>query len=215
MLNTINNKNNSEYANPVFWVPFVVMEMGVRKFQRCVFEYLVPGMKMTNTYFFDIPVYRLAQERYTDEMDSFVEKRIQTTFECDGVAKSFRARQPNRVDVLRDHLCSTYGVWNFNEIIGYIRLYFSGSQILGEYWQMMGQKILRTRRKVFERRTGKLVAEIDIPAQSTDPVICELIRGYLASCAKKLKSRHVDTSCFDATAPYIRWRDLLEQQLVR
>ena len=171
---------------------------------------------MADIYFSDIPVYRLPQERYTDEMRSFVEKKIQTTFECDRVSKSFSARQPNRVDDLRDHHRLTYGgVWNFNEIIGYIRLYFLGSQIRGEYWQMNGQKIRRTRRKVFERRTGKLVAEIDVPAQSTDLVICELIRGYLASCAKELKGRHLDTGCFDATAPYVRWRDLLEQQLVR
>ena len=190
--------------------------MGGRKFQCCVSDIkFLGGRAMADIYFADIPVYRLTQERYIGEMDSFVEKEIQTSFGCDKAAESFCTRYPNRVDAFRDDLCLTYGVWDFNEIIGYIRLYFSGSQIRGEYWQMKGQKIRRTRRKIFERRTGKLAVEVDVPGQSTDQVICELIRSYLAGCAKELKGRHLDTSRFDATAPYVRWRDLLHQQLVR
>ena len=72
---------------------------------------------------------------------------------------------------------------------------------------MRAKQIRRTRRKIFEWRTWKLAPELDVPDHATDDAICELIRQYLTDCTKELKGRYLDTSRFDATASYIRWRD--------
>ena len=163
---------------------------------------------MTNIYFADIPVYRLPPDRYVQDIGSFVEKGVRSTYGDDDAAKNFIARYPRKVDSLRDDLRLKFGgVWTFNEIIGYVRLYFSGTQILGEYWQMRGKQIRRTRRKIFEWRTWKLAPEIDVPVHATDDAIYELIRIYLADCTKELNGRYLDTAHFYATASYIRWRD--------
>ena len=56
-----------------------------------------------------------------------------------------------------------FGTWRFNEIIGYVRLYFRGSQVLGEYYAVKRSRHVLTRHKTLIRRTHKLGPEHQIP----------------------------------------------------
>jgi hypothetical protein len=165
---------------------------------------------MGNIYFADIAVYRLSQEQYKTEMGRLVKKEISTVYGTDKTAKEFLVRHPDKVENCRDRIWNAYGGWGFNEIVAHIRMYFSGTQILGEYCQIKAKRIRRTRTKVFDFVTWKLVSEIDIPLQATDHEIYQLISTYLSNCADKLSNRHIDTSHFDMWAPHVKWRDLLE-----
>lgn len=80
---------------------------------------------VTPRYFFDVPVYRLPEERYYRERDKSIESAIYPEGSPSNEAmRAKEAADPNHNIAFRDHLQRTYGgCWRFNEIIGYIRLH--------------------------------------------------------------------------------------------
>lgn len=161
-------------------------------------------------YFFDVPVYRLAEEKYYSDQNEFIDS---TLFPKDD-SYSAKLRELERNDrniniAIRDHLWRIYGgSWRFNEIVGYIRLHFLGSQIRGEYFGVKKKRIVRTRRKLLEYQTWKLAPEINIPGDSTSAEIFILIMDYVVDCKKELKGRELDTEILEFIGPYTDWRQL-------
>lgn len=149
------------------------------------------GMK----HFFDLPVYRLAREIYYQQRAEYVE----------GVLAPKNSTQTEEL-CIRDHLERSYGgIWEFNEIIGYIRLYFLGTQVRGEYFSVSKKRVVRTRTKTFEYQAWKLAPEVDIPHPFTQETILCSIREYINACKKELPKRYIDTSMFEAIAVNVSW----------
>jgi hypothetical protein len=145
--------------------------------------------------FFDVPVYRLPLAEYDRQQKAFIDK-----------ASAHIA--PNQA-ALRQHLWERYGgCWLFNEIVGYIRLHFLGSQIRGEYFAVNRRRIVRTRKKQFEYLTHKLAPEVSIKQPIGDQTIEAAIRQYLSDCQRELTQRHVDTKTLEVLAKHIKWYDL-------
>ena len=156
---------------------------------------------MDMLFFFDIPVYRLPKEKYYAERESSIEKQMYGTDpEEIAIRKAFYERNADSAILFRDHLEKTYGgPWDFNEIVGYIRLHFLGSQIRGELW---------TRQKLFLYQTHKVVPEKDIPFPASNEEIYRIICEYLEDAEKELNGRFVDTSTFERLGRYIDWNTL-------
>ena len=155
-------------------------------------------------YFYDIPVYRLTKEKYSRDQEEYIDKRVYgTPFRMECSLRDELASQQ------RAHLWKNYGgTWLFNEIIGYIRLHFCGTQVRGEYYAVQRKRIVRTRRKQLEYRTWKLAPEREVPSSASSEVIYQLVLEYLDACRKQLKPRYVDTSGFERVGPYINWNAL-------
>ena len=148
-------------------------------------------------YFFDIPVYRLTREKYDADQKAYIEKNL--------AGSNF---QGSTATTWETHFWQKYGgAWVFNEIIGFIRLHFLGSQIRGEWWRVGGKRIMRSRTRRFEFRDVKVVYEEAIPTAGTSQQIYEAILAYLkrAQEDKYLKRFHVDTSVFERIGPYVDW----------
>ncbi len=119
-----------------------------------------------------------------------------------------RKDHPSIEDGFKNHHRSSYGGdWEFNEIIGYIKLFFFGSQVRGEYWSTKPQRKVRTRRKEFEYKAHKLVAESKI-WNNTNEGILSAIEDYLSRCQSKLTNRHVDLREFEVLKNHIDWISL-------
>ena len=72
--------------------------------------------------FFDVPVYRLPKAKYEAQQDAYVQKIILVGDRY--VQENYRAH-PEQKEYMERHLRGSYGgCWLFNEIIGFIRLYF-------------------------------------------------------------------------------------------
>ena len=96
-------------------------------------------------YFFDVPVYRLARKRYEDELEKSINKAM-----CPHeMEQAFYEQNPKRAMAFRDDMQKIYGgCWDYNEIIGYIKMHFLGSQIRGEYFGVKAKRIVKTRRNI-------------------------------------------------------------------
>ncbi|EHR40655.1 hypothetical protein [Alishewanella jeotgali] len=151
-------------------------------------------------YFLVIPVYRLPESEYFSKMNDDFERLISKSWDA-----SFRHSNPSLVENWRKSHRSSYGGdWEFNEVIGYIKLFFMGSQVRGEYWSTEPRRKVKTRKKQFEFKAHKLVAECEIWDKTNDGVLAA-IEDYLSRCKKKLKGRHIDLREFESLKAHIDW----------
>jgi hypothetical protein len=77
---------------------------------------------------------------------------------------------PEIVRQIESHANRVYGgQWIYNEIIGFVRLYFDGSQVLGAYFRTSAKRISKTRKKTFEWIAHKLAPEVELPYEPGRP----------------------------------------------
>ncbi len=156
-----------------------------------------------DNYFMVIPVYRLSEDKYYSQMNEDFEKLISRSWDI-----NFRRNNPDMVESWRiSHRSSYGGDWEFNEVVGHIKLFFMGSQIRGEYWGTEPQRKVRTRKKKFEFKAHKLVAEGAIWEKTSDGVLAA-IEEYLSRCKEELKGRYIDLREFEALKNYVNWFDV-------
>lgn len=165
---------------------------------------------MSVRYFFDVPVYRLAEERYYREREAHIDRVLYPPESPHSAAmrEKDKADPNNRVGFI-DHLQRSYGgCWRFNEIVGYIRLHFLGSQVRGEYYGLNRKRVVRTRTRTLEYLAWKLAPEVDIPYPVTSEGVHRAVSEYLDSCKTELPGRHIDTELFETVAKHIDWEAL-------
>ena len=166
---------------------------------------------MNHAYFYDLPVYRLERESYYAQRDSHVDAVV---YQVGTSAESF-LREQERTDPqahvgIRSHLELAYGgCWEFNEVIGYIRLHFLGTQVRGEYFSSAKKRLVRTRNRTLLWRTWKLVPEVEIENPDNSASVLEAIRDYIARCKLHLPRRYIDDEQFEVLAPHVNWSALL------
>jgi hypothetical protein len=166
-------------------------------------------------YFFDIPVYRLPEKRYYAERDADTDRKMYPRDDpLSEMKRNFYQRDRElRLTALELYRREYGGIWRYNEIIGFIRLHFMGSQIRGEYFCIDAKRIVRTRRKIFEWRTHKLAPEVSVPPEAASEQIFDLVKEYLGRCKRELRKRHIDTAILDTLGPYIDWKRLYTDRL--
>jgi len=165
---------------------------------------------------YDVPVYRLPKDKYESQQKAFIERELKINGGKFG-EEMYRCF-PDVKTKDENHLWKIYGGnWIFNEIIGFIRLFFLSTQIRGEYWPIIAKKITRTRRKIFRPLGHEITHPETIPPGSSNQDIYNLILKFLTrtQCEKELKKRHVYTSLLENIGPYVDWNALLEEQFRR
>ena len=157
-------------------------------------------------YIFILPVYRVEEEKYYADLNEDFERLV-----SDGWDQEFRDKYYSLVQGWRNHHHASYGgAWNFNEIVGYIKLYFLGTQVRGEYWSTIPKRKVKTRKKQFEYKTHKLYVEIEIREKSKEGILAA-IEEYLEGCRRELKNRHIDRKEFDKLKNHIDWPAVFDE----
>ncbi|WP_148045608.1 hypothetical protein [Salinisphaera orenii] len=170
---------------------------------------------MLGKYFFDLPVYRLPRDEYYEQRQAYIDSVIFPA--NDPAAAEFRIAQekddPSAYVAIRDHLERSYGgCWEFNEIIGYIRLHFLGSQVRGDYFAVSKQRVTRTRRNTLEYQTWKLAPEVEVHRPQSREGILEAVFQYIDDCRREVPRRFIDASRFEEIAEFIDWQSLIADQ---
>lgn len=157
-----------------------------------------------NKYFCELPVYRLSRENYFLEQKSFYKKYYE-----EHITKNGRVKPPVSFEDFFEKALRLNDIWKYNEITGYIKLYFSGQQIRGEYYQHNVTHIRKTRKKKFAWITHKLAPEINILKMSDEEIYTSII-NYIDSCGKELKNRYIDDDSFRHIGKYVQWNYLIQ-----
>jgi len=157
--------------------------------------------------FFDLPIYRLTEDEYFQQRDQFVEELV--------AQSGGRDRDPDIVRQIEFYAHQKFGgQWIYNEIIGFVRLYFDGSQVLGAYFRTTGKRIIKTRKKTFEWVSHKLAAEVSLPYSpgrpfdpTSEEIVCAVLE-YIDRCKQELSNWYIDDSQFLRVAGFIDWKAL-------
>lgn len=168
-------------------------------------------MTYAERHFFDVPVYRLCEERYYRDMEQHIDNvMFPPEDQLSNALREMDRINPSENDAARGHVATKYGgSWQFNEIVGYIRLFFLGSQVRGEYYASGQKRICRTRRKIFQLKSLNLAPEIEIGDLTSNVAILDAVLEYLSHCRKELKGRYVDSELLDNLGPFIDWQSVL------
>jgi hypothetical protein len=166
-----------------------------------------------DTEFLILPVYRVSSENYYIQREEFVERNLygSNNAELNLLARQVHKEQPQVKLQSEAILRNSYGsAWDFNEIIGYIKLHFVGTEIRGEYWAVKSKRIVKSSRKEFEYKTHKLAPEISIPQKASNNRIYGIVISYVKSCRLELKNRYIDDSQLKIIGPFVNWRKLMQ-----
>ncbi|HFK5878493.1 TPA: hypothetical protein ACGYSL_002402 [Legionella pneumophila] len=154
----------------------------------------------------DVPVYRIKEDKYYRGLAEYLDECMDKL----GMQSFLESNPEWRAAHHEMYLKAYGGQWEFNEIIGYIKLFVLGGQVRGEYHQVDAKRIVKTRKKIIELKSLKLVDEIELPSQGSNHEIYTGILDYLNACQKHLKNRYIDLSVFQRIGPYIDWKSLFE-----
>jgi hypothetical protein len=163
---------------------------------------------MTSLYFHDLPVYRLPEAPYSVWLSRQVAHLLAQTFL--GVPAPTPVCVKGTKRVIEKQCNEKYGSWQFNEIVGYIRLRFVGQQVWGEYYGSSNRMPKRSRNKVFTYKLNKLPAEKDIPVGATNSQIFRAVKQYVNDCAVELPKLYLDDEWLDRVGPMMDWNAVMQ-----
>jgi hypothetical protein len=164
---------------------------------------------MPFVYFHELPVYRLSEEAYYQARDKWIAAFV--TDARKGLGPS-PEREKQLTKDMEQHHYDKHGPWQFNEIIGYLRLYFDGSQVLGQYLSVKRNRLVQTRTKTLVFRTHKLAPENSVPRDATNEQILQVINNYVAACCKEEPRRYFDDTWLRIVGPFVDWNSVMKSR---
>src|SRR6059036_3025859 len=133
---------------------------------------------MRDQYIFDIPVYRLPAAEFEKEIEEYVDKRVQWITSFDSQQRPLSQEMKDRV--LHSVIAESCGVWQFNQVIGWLRLFVEGRTIGCHVWWIVAKRInRRMRRKRLQLTTFSDVLGAWFPDLSSKEIFDELLRRLL------------------------------------
>ncbi len=156
-------------------------------------------------YFFEIPVYRKSFDDFHKELK--IEKEKYANYP-DPLTKQIMEKD---WDIRKSR------IWYYNDVIGWMRLYFDGFKVIKWYYYQVDAKRLMgwIVKKKFVFQTHKII-ELWLPEYKSlsNSDIYELIKRELERLAKTdFKKRYINLEIFNNVWPYIDWRKFMNDSL--
>jgi hypothetical protein len=165
-------------------------------------------------YFFELPVYRCTREKYYEDLKLLREKINEKVQFVEG--------QEKKTEEIKLWLYTRKSYnYDYNETIGWIKLYILGNQIRGEYHYEVNPITREKDRKRFNKGIRKKqfdefgkAFEISYSSNiSSQEIYNKLIYKikYLMKNEEPFKDRFIDTSKLEKLAEFVDWKNLLEK----
>jgi hypothetical protein len=168
---------------------------------------------MRDYYIFDIPIYRTTSRKFYSEIDVINEKMINKIL---SISPNMTKLPPDDEMRIKDHIIqANCGPWQFNQIIGWLRLYIEGSGIGCHFWWVQVKKIYRCiHKKLFRMVTLSDGLGLHLTHHETSDEIYAKLCDRLNSLAREKDNRkyHFDFEVFQRIGPFIDWKSLLSSQ---
>ncbi len=159
---------------------------------------------MFEPVFFEIPIYRISNKKYLEEMNSMREKYYSN---YPGVKEGIYFESFKNL-IEQQH----WYPWRYNEVIGYLNLYIFGSQFRIDYWLVSNQRINKGIRKKKFVYWGKTY-EATIRKNKNSAEIFEWILEQLEKLQneRRFKKRYFDLRTFKVVGKFIDWQTLCNE----
>ena len=174
---------------------------------------------MRDEYIFDIPIYRCGKEQHEAQVEKKLEEQRVRVYDELGLPRPTEGETLRHLQVMEGwHRATLGGPWQFNQIIGWMRLFIEGYGVGGHLWQADGKRMnMRMPKKRMHLTTASNLLWVDIVRPTSSELIYEEIHRVLRSYASQgwMKLRHLDLSVFERTGPFIDWHELFESHIAK
>jgi len=164
---------------------------------------------MRNKYIFDIPIYRKTKTDFNSEIETQVAKRIERIISYDPeqrpLSQDVRQRQYHSV------IAESGGPWQFNQIVGWFRLFVEGKTIGCHLWWVDAKRLNRKmRNKRLYLQTYSNILQERITNESSNEIFNRLLERLIKLSKEGMyKNRYIDLDVFQRIGPFINWRKLM------
>jgi len=159
----------------------------------------------------ELAIYSYSEREYLDRCERYVQAHLPLRLRggAGGPGSSgFEA-------AVRERLIDRFGgTWDYNQAVGWLRLYVLGNQLRGTYWFTTAKRI-RTNplRKRFEWHGSPLEVGVS-DTQQSDEIFEELLSEVRRfSQEDHIKPRYVDLRPLLLLGPFIDWRALVDASI--
>ena len=160
---------------------------------------------MRERYFFEIPIYSMNEKDYDKRMEDLLLREKDRY----GLDES----NPNYKYAYDSILKNSYRTWQYNQIIGYYRLYRFFSKIYGEFWKIDKKRIpFKLDKKVYKNQLISSEWSIDLrDIRTSHEFYLKLIEEIPNDHRELSKGYYLDLRLLKEIGPYIDWIKVLEQ----
>jgi choline dehydrogenase-like flavoprotein len=159
-------------------------------------------------YFLEIPIYRVSRDAFHAQFNRDQNAHLERQRVLGGVQPG---QLPDWEMGVRDRFWAAYGTpWQYNQVVGWLRLFRLGTQLRGDLWLVHAKRYARTMAHKHYRLVGKAF-EMWLSSDDSDADIVAQLRGEFAEIERAYKTRNLvlDLECFNNIAPHVRWNDLM------
>lgn len=160
-----------------------------------------------NNHFLEIPIYRCTHEAHG------VARNLRLERYC-GSAGSVSAEARKR---LEEHVSEHFlSCWEYNEAIGWLRVFWLDHQLRGEYHLAREKRLYLGGRRTYEACGKAFEAWVHDDATSAD--IFTMLRKHIAQFAREWPlsgRRPIDTRALERIGPHVDWRSFMEYESKR
>lgn len=153
---------------------------------------------MTEPIAFEIPIYKFDEKKHSDNLEK-LRNNYYSYFAGPRNNSSFEDYK-----LFVEEIFHYY--WKYNEVIGYLNIYFLGRQYRIEYWFVNSKRIRSGINKKKFKYIGKLI-EKDISKLTTNSEIYNCVLESLVKLKNypKFIKRHIDLTQFLMIGKHIDW----------
>lgn len=143
--------------------------------------------------------------------EELYEKKLNEVIEKEKKRYNYDPGIPNHDSLLRTINEISYRTWEFNQIIGYLKLFRFGDRIDADFWKISRQRLtLNLDNKYFELVAWYPEWNINIRELKTSKDIFEkLVQEIPNDMTGFFKKYYIDMNLLQTVGPFINWLDLL------
>ncbi len=158
-----------------------------------------------NDYFFELPVYSMKKDVYKKKM------KLKLAKEKDlyGVSENL----PETDDAVRSIRRRIFRSWEYNQIIGYLKLYRLGNRVYADFWKINKSRIpFRLDNKYFEYQFISPEWDINLDELNNSEEIFNKLVEELPNDMREMYSKYyLDLTLLKEIGPYINWFDMINR----
>lgn len=167
-------------------------------------------MRIKDYYLFEVPVYSCRTSEHYKKCNDKAIKDLNNFYELNSDIP--RSKAPESYHNFEKYVKEKYVTpWNYNEIIGFIRIYKLGNQIRGETWFVSAKRIQHKMKNKMFRLFGDTFEITCYQNDSSQDIFKEIMKALLgASKVTPFHKRYIDFSSFMNCGPFIDWKGIVE-----
>lgn len=160
---------------------------------------------MAHVNLFDVPIYWCEEAKFWSNYDAKLAAHL-SRFESD---TGYPLSDNLRLSLTESFSRNFIAPWEFNQIVGWVRLYKLGSQLRGELWYMNAKCPGRQLVKKQFSDQGKAFEMHTWPHQSSNDIYHDLLHELRQFSNQGHRKYVLDLREFEAVGPFVDWRAII------